>query len=26
VLLVRQEGHLFRAIARGDALLPRLDP
>lgn len=25
VLLVRQEGHLFRAISRGDALLPRLD-
>jgi membrane protein implicated in regulation of membrane protease activity len=25
VLLVRQEGHLFRAITRGDALLPRLD-
>lgn len=25
VLLARQEGHLFRAIARGDALLPRLD-
>ncbi|PAX08237.1 YqiJ family protein [Sphingomonas lenta] len=26
VLLVRRKGHLFRAIARGDALLPRLDP
>lgn len=26
VLLVRREGHLFRAITRGDALLPRLDP
>lgn len=25
VLLARQEGHIFRAIARGDALLPRLD-
>lgn len=25
VLLVRREGHLFRTIARGDALLPRLD-
>ena len=26
VLLVRREGHLFRAVARGDALIPRLDP
>jgi hypothetical protein len=25
VLLARREGHVFRAIARGDALLPRLD-
>lgn len=25
VLLARREGHIFRAIARGDALLPRLD-